>query len=58
MKHLKKLVSNALVFMASVVAIVLTLSLLGQALALGMYALVLTLIISVITYLVFRRPQD
>ena len=58
MKHIKTFLRNALVFVMSVVAVVLTLSFLGQALALGMFALVISLIIGAIGYLLVRRPQD
>lgn len=58
MKLLKKLLSNALIFVMGVVAIILTLSFLGQALALGMFAFVIALFVGAIAYLLIRRPQD
>jgi len=58
MKHLKKLLSNALIFVMGVVAIILTLSFLGQALALGMFAFVISLFVGAIAYLLIRRPTD
>jgi len=58
MKLLKKLLSNALIFVMSVVAIILTLSFLGQALAIGMFAFVISLVVGAIGYLLIRRPQD
>jgi hypothetical protein len=58
MKLFKKLLSNALIFIMGVVAIILTLSFLGQALAIGMFAFVISLVVGAIGYLLIRRPQD
>ena len=58
MKLFKKLLNNALIFVMGVVAIILTLSFLGQALALGMFAFVISLVVGAIGYLLIRRPQD
>jgi len=54
MKLLKNLCSNTLIFIMSVAALLLVVSILGQALALGFYAVVLAVIISAISYLFFR----
>jgi len=56
MKLFKTLLSNAFIFTMSVAALLLVMSILGQALALGFYAVVLALIVSAISYLFFRRP--
>ena len=56
MKLFKTLCSNALVFVTSVLAVLLTLSVLGQALALGFYALLLTAVVGLVAFLYFRRP--
>ena len=56
MKLFKTLLSNALVFITSVLAVLLTLSVLGQALALGFYALLLTAVVGLVAFLYFRRP--
>ncbi|MGB2145928.1 MAG: hypothetical protein ACPHZ7_03070 [Vibrio toranzoniae] len=58
MKLFKKLLNNTLIFVMGVVAIILTLSFLGQALALGMFAFVISLVVGAIGYLLIRRPQD
>jgi len=54
MKLFKTLLSNALIFTMSVTALLIVMSILGQALALGFYAIVLALVVSVISYLFFR----
>jgi hypothetical protein len=56
MKLFKTLCSNALMFIVSVLAVLLTLSVLGQALALGFYALLLTAVVGLVAFLYFRRP--
>ena len=56
MKLFKTLLSNALVFITSVLAVLLTLSILGQAFALGFYALLLTTVVGLVAFLYFRRP--
>ncbi len=58
MKLFKRLLSNTLIFVMGVVAVILTLSFLGQALALGMFAFVISLVVGAIGYLLIRRPQD
>jgi hypothetical protein len=55
MKLFKTLCSNALMFVVCVLAAFLTLSVLGQALALGFYALLLSAAIGVVAYLYYRR---
>lgn len=57
MQLLKTLLGNTLIFAMSVAAILLVMSILGHALALGFYALVLALTTGVIGYLFFRRPN-
>lgn len=58
MKHLRNILRNTFAFLAGVVAVILTLSFIGQALALGVYAILLFIIFTVVAYLFFRRPQD
>ena len=58
MKYFKSFLRNALVFAMSVVAVVLTLSILGQAFAIGMFALVIAFVFSGIAFLLTRRPKD
>ena len=58
MKYFKSLLRNALVFAMSVVAVVLTLSILGQALAIGMFALVIAFVFGGIAFVLTRRPKD
>ena len=58
MKYFKSFLRNALVFSMSVVAVVLTLSILGQALAIGMFALVIAFVFGGIAFLLTRRPED
>jgi hypothetical protein len=57
MKLFKTLCSSAFIFTMSVAALLLVISILGQALALGFYAVVLALTISAISYLFFRRSN-
>jgi len=55
MKLFKTLLSNASIFIMGVAALLLVMSILGQAIMLGFYAAVLALIVGVVAYLFFRR---
>ena len=57
MKQLKTLLGKALIFAMSVIAALIVMAILGQALALGFYALLLALTTGAIGYLFFRRPN-
>jgi hypothetical protein len=57
MKLLKTIFGNALIFAMSVTAVLLVMSILGQALALGFYAFLLAISAGAIAYLFFRSPN-
>jgi hypothetical protein len=57
MKLFKTICSNALVFFASVVAVVLFLTIVGQALALGFYMFLLIAAAGGLVFLLTRSPD-
>lgn len=57
MKQLKTIFGKALMFFMGVVVVLLVMSILGQALALGFYALLLAMSACAIAYLFFRSPN-
>ena len=57
MKLFKTICSNALVFLTSVVAVVLILTILGQALALGFYMCLLMSAAGGLVFLLIRSPD-
>lgn len=57
MKLFKTICSNALVFIASVIAVVLVLTILGQALALGFYMILLTAAAGGLVFLLIRSSN-
>jgi hypothetical protein len=57
MKLFKTICNNALVFIASVTAIVLFLTIVGQALALGFYMFLLIAAAGALVFLLLRSPD-
>jgi len=57
MKLFKTICSNALVFIASVIAVVLFLTIIGQALALGFYMFLLVASAGGLVFLLIRSPD-
>jgi hypothetical protein len=57
MKLFKTICSNALVFIASVIAVVLFLTIIGQALALGFYMFLLVASAGALVFLLVRSPD-
>ena len=57
MKLIKKFIDNALMIFMSAFILTLVISILGQALALGFYAIVVIIGIGALAYLLIRSPN-
>jgi len=58
MKLFKTLCSNALIFAMGVIAVLILMAIVGQALALSFYAFLFAAATSAIAFLFFRRSND